>query len=213
MQKTSSVLDGELKPALQIIIQDKPARVKKAWKSYLDRYYQIDMKNKGFMGWGKTMAAEDIEFREITYENIDLYTKVYPTFNGSEMNVFVEVKDGTFVSKIDNPLLFRKAQYVISEFAKEYNVKLYEEKTNEISQRITSLEINSNNLMSERLKIRDELKENLNEIQELNQENLTLREEISELQDKYHEIELMLERQKQLLQQYEEISDELSRNR
>lgn len=210
VNQTRSALDDEIRPALKVILQSEPNMVKKAWKKYLDKYYQVDMKNDGLFGWAKTQSAENVYFREIADNPISLTTSIVPTYTGSEMNLFITFAEDSFLNQYEHPEAFANARHIVNDFVDEFRTNKYRKKANMVEERIAELEVNSDELLADRIEIRDELKENITRMESLRSENRELRDEIAKLQDQYNEIEMQLNRQRELLRQFEKLSNEMA---
>ncbi|MFN7119079.1 MAG: coiled-coil domain-containing protein [Saprospiraceae bacterium] len=178
-------------PAVIIYMEPKPNDVKKAWKDFLQKRYDVRLKGYGFLTNRDVLSAENTDFDEIAPGNIDFYTEVIEDNNLTKMSVFASLGNDVNIGLGNDYRQYYQMKGIVQSFLDTYLRGYYEDQVKEAQDRVSDLEKTQNNKQRT-------IESNLAEIARLQEENERLANEVTTTQTNSLQAreELALQRQK-----------------
>jgi hypothetical protein len=193
VENASVIIDDTQVPAVKVVMNPAPKKVKEAFRDYISDRYDVKMKGIGFLSNKDVLTAEGVQIPTITYNDMDLKAKIVENGDNTEMYVVGTLGYDVNISPDSYRTEYRAMKNITVNFLNEFLPEYYQERVDETQDMLSDLIDNRNDL-------RDDLKDNKDKIAELEKENRELSTEITSVEAKIQEAEMKLDNRRDNLQ-------------
>jgi len=131
--------NDKTREAWVVNVEPESKGLKKAWKDYLKKNYDIKLKGIGFLSNKDVLFVNQVVFKEISLKTMDFYTKIVEDENGSEMTVFGSFGYDFYINSTDFPEEFAKMNNIMTAFLQEYVPNYYKNQLKDVTGVISNL--------------------------------------------------------------------------
>lgn len=174
--------NDEERPCLKVTIDPPPKILKKAWRDYLKDEHDFKLKGIGFLANKDLLSTEKVVIEAISQKEMNFYTQIVDTENGSEMKVFAAYGYDIYIDKKGRPQEYDAMRGMLESFLKTYLPGYYEESIEETEERLEEL-------ADERNDIKDNIKEDEKAIKKLEKEIKDLKKNLESNESKLKAVE------------------------
>lgn len=136
--------ESKLRPALEYTSEVDVKGIKKQWKGFLMRNYNISSKSKGVF-----MTSEDVVISSLSDKRMNLYASVMENGAGSKVKFFGAFGYDIYIDSKSYQTEFSNMKKIVENFIYESTTVFYNEKTNVLSKKIAVLTDKNASLLKE----------------------------------------------------------------
>lgn len=165
----TAVVNDMARPCISVTMEPEAKEIKKAWKSYLKKKY--DLKLKGAKG--DDLKGEEVVFPAVTARTMDFYTKFKrdKKEKTTTMNVLISFGYDVYLNKNDNSKEYSSLMTIIKEFSLEFLRGYYNESLQDLNKEFAKSEKERDKTINENVKLASDIEKNKQTIIDLKKEN------------------------------------------
>lgn len=115
------------RPCIQVNVDPETKTLKKAWRDYLKKNYDVKLKGIGFLTNKDLLKAEQLIIPVISPNTMDFYTEIIENENGSQMKVFASFGYDIYINAADMPKEYIQLRKIMDDFLQSYIPNYYQE--------------------------------------------------------------------------------------
>ena len=184
--------DDQNMPAIKVVMNPKPDKVKDEFRDYVKDNYDVKMKGIGFLSNKDVLSAEGTVISRISDKEMDFRAKVVERGDATEMYVFGSFGYDIFVDPEQYPNEYRAMKTLTVNFLNDFLPDYYKDRIDETQEMLSDLK-------EEREDLNDDIADNEKKIEELKKENEEKRNKLNEVEENISEAESKLNLRKDSL--------------
>ena len=176
--------DDKRQACVKVLIDPQPKAVKKAFESFMDDRYDVNMKGIGFLSNKDVLTAEAAKLPAISDKQLDFYARVVENGKGSEMCVFASLGYDIHITPEDYPRRYKAMKGIVLDFLDQYLPTYYKGRIEDSREWVEDLANERENLKEDIADNKEEMEDLRQEIEDLTKENQELAKQLDETKNK-----------------------------
>lgn len=136
---TQISFENKLRPAIGALVDPEPNTIKKAWKNYFKKNFNVKVDGFGFLQNKDILKATDVMIAKVSDKRININIRVTETASGSELKVFSSFGYDIFIGQNNYPKEFEATQQILTDFLITTLSSYYNDEIKATTKRIKSL--------------------------------------------------------------------------
>lgn len=188
-QDSSIEFEGDQVQTIDVLLSPQVNTIKDKFENWMDENYDVDLDGKKLLFFDKEfLTANGVVIPQISDKKIDLKVKVDETKAGlTKLNVFASFGYNNWITEEDHPYEYAALRSIVYNFISDYLPKYYYQKVDDSTKNLASLS-------EKRADLKDDVKENEEDINKLEKENKEILIKLKENQDKINRTKSELKR-------------------
>lgn len=182
----------EDRASVRVLLDPEPKTVKKAFEDWLKDHYDVNLKGIGFLANKDVLKAEEVEFPEISENELDFFAKVVREKDVTTMHVFASLGYEIHISPEKYPTEYASMKSIVQSFLNDWLPVYYKDRVSYTSERLEALRVDREDLQ-------ETIAGNEKKMEDLKKENEKLRKKLSNGEDELNGLTQSLQnREKEL---------------
>ena len=152
----------DMRPSLFTDIDAEPAPLAKEWRSFLRSQYKI--KTRSSRG---VISATQALMKDVSDRQLDLYTLISPTPDGSRFELAVSLGNDNFITSSSNPVEAGNLRVLLDGFLKQYLSAHFTKLISEKEKTVKSLERETSKLENVNRKLENRISKDTRSIEQM----------------------------------------------
>lgn len=130
--------DGEQRPGIRVMIDNKPDDVKKAFEKFMRKNYKLKLKGTGLFTNKDELYAERVIVKEIINKNINFYAEIIEAEGEEErakMTIFASLGYDVYIGDSNYEDEFDILVGIVNEFVADYVPEMYEDRIKDMEKK------------------------------------------------------------------------------
>lgn len=169
IKDATAVVNDMARPCISVTMEPKAKEIKKAWKSFLKKKYDLKLKSDK----GDDLKAEEVVFPAVTSRTMDFYTKFEKNKkeHTTTMNVLISFGYDVYLNKNDNSSEYSALLGIVKEFSVEFLRSYYNENLEKLNKELAKLSKEKTGTIKDNENLANDIEKNKQTIIDLKKEN------------------------------------------
>ncbi len=194
--------DGSMHESVLLDVNADKEEAKKAWNSFIEDVYDVDIKGYGFFMKKDELQTEMVPMSFLSSEDLILNTHFKSGAKGTEIVVFASDANGSPLNKNQDSQITENLEHLTEEYVSYFLPNYHEEKVDMMSGEYEAI-------IKDIADKEDDIRKKAEDIEELQEEIKTLEKEIVAANHDREEVKEKLERSRSILEKVKQSTSSL----
>lgn len=174
--------ENVISPSIRATFPKEASDVQQAFQEFVSNSYDLYLKTANLGENGRYLYADNILFKELSPNKVDVLIRLQNNNDGSTMHFSVKKENDNYVNAWYNPDQFEDMRNIVLGFIHNYLPDYYDVKVSERQDNLADLSQSARYVKAEIKENQEEIVDKYQDIAKLSSEILDMRKQISELE-------------------------------